>query len=479
MTSPGRNDPCPCGSGRKFKHCCAERWAAEDSARLRIRTAEGHVVEGLLKYALEQWKREFLFQAWEEFFAGKDVPDEIVGTREFDPMFVPWFVLGYEPDPHHDGTQPGWPKEAVGLHWLTTENPDVSDLERAFIITACASPMSAFGVEAVTPGRSVDLKDMLTGRRFHVLEVGASSSFQPGDVSFTRVVTIGDTSVMFGAAPFRIPASWQIRIIDWRERQVKERLMTRYDLTEYDIEIRDLYLEIADAIFNPVLPTLVNTDGDPLEWTTMTYALKAPPDAVIERLRPLAMVAGEEHIAEDAADAPGAEAAATISWMKAGNKKHKHWTNTVLGTMRVVSGEMVAEVNSARRATRLAKEIAKRVGERAVLVKTEVRDMAEEVDEQQQQRAAGATAEAPMPAPTPEMLAIQDETIRRHLEGWVDVRVPALENRTPCQAARTPRGRERLEALLADFEQKADRGGPTAREHVAQLRKTLGMEKSE
>ena len=22
MPSPGRNEPCPCGSGRKFKHCC-------------------------------------------------------------------------------------------------------------------------------------------------------------------------------------------------------------------------------------------------------------------------------------------------------------------------------------------------------------------------------------------------------------------------------------------------------------------------
>ena len=22
-TATGRNDPCPCGSGRKFKHCCA------------------------------------------------------------------------------------------------------------------------------------------------------------------------------------------------------------------------------------------------------------------------------------------------------------------------------------------------------------------------------------------------------------------------------------------------------------------------
>lgn len=279
--------------------------------------------------------------------------------------------------------------------------------------------MSAFAVEAVTPGRSVDLKDMLTGRRFHVLEVGASSRFQPGDVAFTRVVTIGDTSVMFGAAPFRIPASWQVRIVDWRERHVKK------------------------------------------------------------RLRALAMNADEEHIAEDDGDLPGTEATTTISWMKAGNKRHKHRTNTVLGTMRVVSGEMVAEVNSARRATRLMKEIAKRVGERAVLVKTEVRDVAEAIEERQQQRAAGTIAEAPMPAPTPEMLAIQDETIRRNIEGWVDMRVPALKNRTPRQAARTPSGRERLEALLADFEQKADRGGPMACEHVARLRKTLAMEKSE
>ncbi|MBO5364906.1 MAG: SEC-C domain-containing protein, partial [Clostridia bacterium] len=21
----GRNDPCPCGSGKKYKHCCMER----------------------------------------------------------------------------------------------------------------------------------------------------------------------------------------------------------------------------------------------------------------------------------------------------------------------------------------------------------------------------------------------------------------------------------------------------------------------
>jgi hypothetical protein len=477
MTAPGRNDPCPCGSGRKFKHCCAERRAAEDAARLRIRNAEGRVVDALFKYALDQWGKAFFYEAWEEFFTWEDVPEDIPGTREFDPMFVPWFVLGYEPDPHTDRFKPDWPTTTVGLHWLQAEKPDLSEFERAYVITACASPMSASVVEAVEPGRSVDLKDILTGRRFHVLELSASTTFQPGDVAFTRVVTMGDTSVMFGLAPFRIPASWHLRIIDWRERAVKKRLMTRHDLAEYDIEIRILYFEIADKLFNPTLPTLANTDGDPLELTTLTYALKAPVYEVVERLRPLSTVAGEAHIEEDEADVPGAPASTTISWMKAGNKKHKDWTNTVLGTIRVVSGEMVAEVNSARRAARLRKEIVKRLGERAVLVKTEVHDMADALPERKQQRAAGTLVEEPEPAPTAEMLAFQDEAIRRHLESWVDMRLPALGNRTPRQAARTPRGRERLEALLADFEQKADDGGPTGREHLMDVRRTLGMEK--
>jgi hypothetical protein len=25
MPQPGRNDPCPCGSGKKFKQCCASK----------------------------------------------------------------------------------------------------------------------------------------------------------------------------------------------------------------------------------------------------------------------------------------------------------------------------------------------------------------------------------------------------------------------------------------------------------------------
>ncbi len=33
---PGRNEPCPCGSGKKYKHCCL----AKDEAQAREKRAE-------------------------------------------------------------------------------------------------------------------------------------------------------------------------------------------------------------------------------------------------------------------------------------------------------------------------------------------------------------------------------------------------------------------------------------------------------
>jgi tetratricopeptide (TPR) repeat protein len=35
MEKPGRNQPCPCGSGKKYKHCCLEKDEAAASARAR------------------------------------------------------------------------------------------------------------------------------------------------------------------------------------------------------------------------------------------------------------------------------------------------------------------------------------------------------------------------------------------------------------------------------------------------------------
>jgi SEC-C motif len=39
MNKPGRNGPCRCGSGQKYKKCCAEKDAAAESRRLAANKA--------------------------------------------------------------------------------------------------------------------------------------------------------------------------------------------------------------------------------------------------------------------------------------------------------------------------------------------------------------------------------------------------------------------------------------------------------
>ncbi len=477
MSAPGRNDPCPCGSGRKFKQCCLLVWAREDAERLRVRRAEGRVVDALLAYVLRTWGEPFLHVAWAEFFLWDDVPPDMLKTPEFDTMFIPWLTLAYAPDPRARSTVAGWPIEPVGRHWLAAEQPDLSDDEREFVRVACDSPMSAFVVEAVVPERSVDLKDILTGRRFHVLEQSATRTLRPNDLAFTRVVTLKGTSVMFGMAPWVIPARWHTNIIDWRESRIRRRLMTRPELTENEIEIRELYLDIAERVRNPAPPRLNNTDGDPIELTTLTFEVESGLEETIERLAPLARPGtGEaDPIADETRDAAGALTGATMSWQKAGNKMHKSWSNTILGTFRLSPGRVVAEVNSARRASKLKREIARIFGTRARLADVLVTDVAKAMAERAVARAAGGLQDDAEIDEAPELREASDEFFRRHLEEWINMKIPALGHRTPRQAARSASGRERLSALLSSFDDGREKLSPVRRQHLADLRKRLGL----
>jgi hypothetical protein len=477
MSATGRNDPCPCGSGRKFKHCCLRALDAEDAARMRLRTAEGVLIPALFAYAAAEFGDEFFDEAWEEFFLGDAVPDDIKGSREFGTTFDPFFAFSFVPDAVETDLPPGWPTEPVALHFLHHEVESCPDFHREFIEHACRSHPSFFVVESTAPGRSIDLKDILTGGHFHVLELSASRTLRPGDLTFTRVVTAGGASIMMGASPWVIPPSWHLSVIDFRDQLAPRRRLTLADLSKRDIEIRRLYHQIVDAIVNPKLPTLQNTDGDPIELTTMTYDLGITPAASFDLLRPLATLRGEAHVDDERFDAAGKIEAAVLTWLKAGNRKHKDWDNTTLGTLRLDGSRLVIEVNSARRRERIAKEISKRFGLTATLVETTTSDIVKELKDRSAR--GGDTAE-PMtfssePERTPEIQAVEAELMRRHWDAWIDTRVPALGNRTPRQAAKTVKGRERLEALLSDFARSAEQRSSGFQPDLPELRRRLGL----
>jgi len=488
--APGRNDPCPCGSGRKYKQCCLKVQAGDDTARIRIRRAEGRIVDLMVSYLLEQWGKDFFHEAWEEFFLWEDVPEDITGTQEFESMFIPWvttlFVaeaegLERDEDDERAPRTTTWPVVPVAEYWLANARAQVSDDEREWIHAACRSPMSAFVVEGVDPGRSIDIKDILTGRRFHVLEAAASKTIERNDVAFARVVTVGGTSVMFGMAPWRMGPEWHAPIIDFREHFRPGGLMTRADLDDTDFEIRDLYLDIVAKILNPALPQVCNTDGDPLALTTLTFTVEGSVADVADRLMPLARLSADEPrealIEQIERDDTGALTSAVLSWKKAGNKKHKEWTNTVLGTLRLTPGQIVAEVNSEKRARKCTRELKKLLGAAVALVSTEALDLKQALaDRRSAPREPGVRAEAPAAAGSPELVAMEEALFRQHMERWIDTKVPALGNKTPRVVARTALGRERLVALLSSFERGDVDRLPNRRAILDEVRARLGLE---
>jgi hypothetical protein len=68
------------------------------------------------------------------------------------------------------------------------------------------------------------------------------------------------------------------------------------------------------------------------------------------------------------------------------------------------------------------------------------------------------------------------EMEERHWAAWMDQPVPALGGLTPRAAAVTPLGRERLEALLGDYEFRNKQREPDERADMSWLRKALGLD---
>jgi hypothetical protein len=75
---PGRNDPCPCGSGRKYKRCCLER----DAAGRYTREERGSALAKLEGFVAVELRREddaawlTFFERWGERLEALDAQED-------------------------------------------------------------------------------------------------------------------------------------------------------------------------------------------------------------------------------------------------------------------------------------------------------------------------------------------------------------------------------------------------------------------
>lgn len=474
MKEPGRNDPCPCGSGKKYKQCCgrADRVTPEGTYE-RIRRLDGAASDGIGRLFKRMRSREDFLAAHAAFHPGQEgVLDPDDPEVEF---FLRWLYYDWLPE---DGDPPA---EAFIESADTRVDPDVFTLVEKTI----ESPYSYLQVTAVRPGESFDVRDILRKREFTIIERGATQTARPGHILYARVVEWDGVHFMMGNGPQVIPAEYLGEIADLRDGYLKEKGTPGEPIPDEDLltiegDLRLTYFDLRDGILQRKTD-IQNTDGDPMLFHTIRYEVTSF-DQAFAVLKDLDPDATEEELMDASGDDPEpAGNAAVIHWSKR-KKKGPPGDDIVQAVIRIRGNELIVEVNSAKRAARVRKEIGMRLGKDAIYLGTEI---ATPEGAMKKARQSGGSDDAAKRADEqarlmalPEVQAKLKEMLDRHWATWPDTPIPALRGMTPRHAARDPRGRELLESLLLDFEARNSQGpGGFERVDVTKLRKELGMER--
>ena len=450
-----RNAPCWCGSGRKYKRC---HFAADEATGTAgqapsakpapIHKVDERLVIRMARFATVRFGRAWLNHAERHF----------VDAEAAAQLFLPWAVYHLPVD--------GRP---VVDWFLAEEGRGLSPEERSWLEAQRSAWLGLWEVLEAAPGSSLEVRDLLTGEERRVAEVSGSRVLVSRDAVLGRVVDHGGLSVFAGIHPRPLaPADTAevVRAVRGRVRRrreipvqrLREPAVERYLIARWEEGVATM-----DARHR-LPPILHNTDGDELLLTTDRFAFDPAGRAEVQAA--LASVEGLE-------GPDGEDGGEVYTFVRAEGPTAVMPGNTLLGRVRLTAAELVLETNSLARADRLRKRLEEACGG---LLTHRAR---EQTSPDALARSAAAEVEEPAEPPSsPEVEQALAEWAKRYYAAWVERPVPALGGMTPREAARTRAGRERLDLLLKDMENRSARGprGGRGRPDVARLRAELGMQ---
>jgi hypothetical protein len=154
----GRNDPCPCGSGKKYKKCCMPTNVASPAELHYRRLSEiyDRVFETLSAHAQRVLWRDGGRPALNAYFlldSGEE-PEEEIHERQMG-LFLPWMLFNWHP---RSGLQPPERWRTIAEIYLEEKRHLLEELDRRLIEavemsrTISVSTGTPYGVESGVRG---------------------------------------------------------------------------------------------------------------------------------------------------------------------------------------------------------------------------------------------------------------------------------------------------------------------------------------
>lgn len=445
----GRNSPCPCGSGKKYKQCCLKTETSVDPYD-RLRSLEGALIPKLLRFAKEEYGQDDFFEtAWKEWRPGasSSFDDDEHGYET--QVYLPWYLFtSMRPPLAGDGHQV--PSRAFVA---SRKGTYLSSEERKFIELTEAAPFTFYTVEEVKPNYSFTLRDVLRQEFVEVRERSGTRFTELGNILFGRHVTFDGTTFMMGMSPQQFEATDLVKVVALRKK-IQERLGVRPLTEEVLVRSADavaaLYREMRDQTINPQAPNIQNTDGNTYLPQKLHFKTDVSIEQAFSRLEELAVGTDKKALREDfECDSNGKVVKAYLPWLRRGNAKFKTWDNTILGNIDITEGKIIVEVNSENRAEKIRTEIERKLG-RLVTYQTK---LLEPIDHLLQGRSysralAMDTQFIRADFSGQEGKRLQERSVNRHWREWAVSPLDCLGGKSPQEAAKDDEGRELLEALF-------------------------------
>jgi len=437
-TRPGRNDPCHCGSGKKYKHCHlrADETAPELAPPAAATSGSAGAVELAIDWLTARHRKGFkaaveaLFDDW--------WPDDAPGRHDdidadtlqaIQINLVEWLLAEGE-------MQVKGASHAIHSVLLGADGPHLADGQRRWLTQLAERALRLYTVTEVRPGVGLTLCDALLAEvaPLQVQERMASRQARPGMLIGARVMQVGDHFELSGAIyPFTMLAqSAVLADVLTAMRAADESGLHADNLPPLRSRaIARAWLR--QFVMPPEMPKMVDAStGESILLVTDHYRV-LDAAALASALAACADVKGEP---------------------RAGWRRELEGGDGVLRSL--------AAINPGRQPDRI--EIFYRTQRHADegrawfdrIAGAAVRHLTREIsDPQGLMRSAAPKPNQATASPSlaPEALANAiEQALRRSYARWADEPMPLLDGKTPRQAITSAAGLERVKGLLRSYE---------------------------
>jgi hypothetical protein len=427
----GRNDPCPCGSGKKYKHCHRRSEAATPEPPAQ---SHGDAVGHVLGWLMQRHRKAFMaaFESLLDDLLPDDIPQRALGDLDKEEWSVIQINLSELLLAEGDFKVKGHFQDVSEL-LLGPEGPRLSETQRSWLVQLAGRPLRLYTVTEVMPGEGMRLCDALAQDAAPVLvrERMGSQSVRPGMLLGCRVMAVDAHFELSGAIYSFTPLA-QAGVLDVVRNHEQSTGHPEGKAMMVSLTIAEEWLR--QFFQPPTMPQILDAStGEPVLLVTDHYRVH---DAEALRLA----LSG---CADVSADQGG-------GWARQSHDAD----GMVRQFVSINPGRQADRIEVFYRTQHLADDgrtwFDALAGAAVQFITREISDPRGALSKGPVGGAAGAGAAVDL---RPEVLAdVVEKALLRSYANWADEPIPALDGRTPRQAIATPAGLERVKGLLRSYE---------------------------